>query len=98
MGFELAVLHHALDDAGVEELGFLDHALYHLLRGGLHFLLDETYHRHIALDLNVLAQIEAVWWRTESKLPWLHWFARLVPAYLPFVAQVDPGRRIRVRL
>lgn len=66
VGFEFAVLHHALEDAGVEELGFLDEALDHLLRGGLCFFLDEADHRDVALDLNVLAQVETLWRRAES--------------------------------
>lgn len=98
MCLEFAVFHHALQDAGVEEFCLLDQALDHFLRGGLRFLLDEGDHGDVAFDLNILAQVEALWWRAESEFLGDWGFAGLVAANLPFVAQVDAGGGVGVCL
>lgn len=95
---EFTIFHHALEDTGVEKLGFLDEALHHLFGSSLGFLFDEADHGHVALDLNVLAQIQALGWRTKPQLSRLWWLPWLVSANLPFISQVDTGWRICVCL
>ena len=95
---ELAIFHQRLQLAGIEQFGLFDQALDHDLGGSLHLLPDEADHGDIALDLDVLADVQAFWRGGGTKFPGLGRLAGLVAADLPFVAHVDIGRRVRVSL
>lgn len=99
---ELAVLHHGLEHAGVEQLGLFDDALDHLPVGGLELRLDEADHGDVGLDLDVLAQVQAVGGGAEGLEANLAMLGRLdaglVAADAVRVAQVNVHGRVDVRL
>lgn len=95
---ESSILHHGLERARVEQFGLLDQAVDHDLGCGLHLLLDKANHGDIALDLDVLANVQALWRRRRAQLLWLRWFAWLVSANLPLIPEVYIGRGVGVSL
>lgn len=97
-GFEFAVLHHALQDTSIQKFSLLDQTLHQHFGRCLCFFLDEANHGQVAFDLDVLAQVQALWWRTQSQLLCHGGFSWLVSAYLPLVPQIDACRGIGVSL
>lgn len=101
-GLELPVLNHSLEDSCVQQLGLLDDALDHLLARLLQLSLHKANHGHVAFDLNVLSQVEAVARNSErghADLGRLGRFnAGLVTGDAVLVSQVDVHRSIYVRL
>lgn len=100
--FELAVLHHGLENAGIKELGLFDDALDHLAVGRLELGSHKGDHGDVALELDVFAQVEAVGGGSQASQANLARLWRLdaglVAADAILVAQVNVHGRIDVRL
>lgn len=99
---ELAVLHHCLQNTGIEQLGLLNDALDHLLVGSLELGLDEADHGDVGLDLDVFAEVQAVRGGSkglEANLAMLRRLdSRLVAANAIRVAQIDVQGSVDVSL
>lgn len=99
---ELTVLNHRVEDAGVEKLGLLDNPVDHLLARLLQLGLDKADHGHVALDFDVLPEIQAVGRCTEGFQTYLLLLWRLdswlVTGNAILVPQVDVHGRVDVCL
>lgn len=102
VGLEPPVLHHGLEHAGIQQLGLFDDALDHLLASGLGLGLDEADHGDVALDLDVLAEVQAVGGGTQLLQANLALLGRLdaglVAGDAVLVAHVDAERDVDVGL
>jgi hypothetical protein len=97
-GFQFPVLHHGEQDSRVQELGLLDQAVHKNFRRSHHFLLDKRHHGDVALDLDVLTQIQPVRRRPNAHLRRLPRLVGLVPRNAPIVLQIHPHRSVGVGL
>ena len=99
---ELAILDHSLKNTGIQQLGLLDDAPHHLAAGFLRLRLDKTHNCDVALDLNVLSQVQPIRGRAKRlhanlwDLGWLE--AGLVASDAVRVSQVDVHRGVYVSL
>jgi hypothetical protein len=99
---QLAILNHSLQDTGVQQLSFADDAIHHLLAGRLLLRLDEAHHADVTSDLDVFAEVEAIFGHAEGLEAEFALFggfdARLVAANVVSDANVDAERDVGVRL
>lgn len=99
---EFAILHHSHKNTSIQQLGLLDNALHHFLVCGFSLRLDEANHGDVALDLNILAKIKPIRWRTErfeTNFALLRRFnTGLITSDAVLVSHVDVEWRIDVRL
>lgn len=90
---ELSILDHCLKHSGIQQLRLLDDALDHLAAGLLQLRLNKAEHCDVALDFDVLPQIQAVRRHAELFQPNLRDFGclntRLVAGNAILVSKVN---------
>jgi hypothetical protein len=99
---ELPVFNHCLERTRVQQLRLFDDALHHFTAGLLQLRLYEADDGEVALDLDILPQIQSVCWHTERPQANL-WDlgrldSRLVAGNAVLVPQVDVHGRVDVSL
>lgn len=100
-GRELAILEHGLEDSSIHKLGLLDQTRQHVLARLPHLSFNKRHHGDVALEFDVLTEVQAIFGGAElfeANLDLLWGLAGLVALDAVLVAHVNVHGSINVRL